>query len=88
VHKYVQFQRTAVTVVNEIVETVAADAGRDPTDLPPLYDAIDPDVVTHFVESARHDATLEFRYCENRVTVSGTGSVETAPLAESTPASD
>lgn len=68
--------------VTNIVETIAADAGRDPIELPPLYDAIDPDALSRFVESADSDAFLEFRYCGNVVTVAGDGSVETASSAE------
>jgi len=74
--------------VTDVVERIAADGERDPTELPPLYDAIDPDVLTRFVDSANDDASLEFRYCGNVVTVSGNGTVETTPLAEPSPACD
>jgi hypothetical protein len=77
-----------MTPVNDIVQTIAADAGRDPTELPPIYDAIDPDALSRFVESANDDASLEFQYCGNVVTVSGSGAVETAPLAEPSPSLD
>jgi len=74
--------------VNDVVESIAAEAGRDPTELPPLYDAIDPDVLTSFVDSASDDASLQFQYCGNVVTVSGSGAVEIAPLAEPSLACD
>lgn len=75
-------------VVSDIVGAIAADRGVDPLDLPPIYDSIDPDVVNAFVESTDEDASLEFRYYDTAITVSGNGVVETTPVAEPTLASD
>jgi hypothetical protein len=69
-------------VINDIVGAIAADRGLDPTELPPLYDSIDPDVVNAFVESADEDASLEFQYYDTAITVSGSGVVETRPVTE------
>lgn len=75
-------------VVSDIVNAIAADRDADPLDLPPIYDSIDPDVVTAFVESADEDASLEFQYYDTAITVSGNGVVETTPVGEPTLVSD
>jgi len=77
-----------MNTVSDIVETVAAQTGRDPTELPPIYDAIDPDALSRFVESTDSTASLEFHYCGNIVTVSGSGAVDIAPVADPALASD
>jgi hypothetical protein len=77
-----------MNTVTDIVETIAAQTGRDPTELPPIYDAIDPDALSRFVESTDSTASIEFHYCGNEVTVSGSGAVDIAPLADPALASD
>lgn len=66
--------------IHDIVSAVADANGQSHTDLPPLLDAIDPDALVAFVDSADDDAELSFDYCDRRVVVSGTGEVETHAL--------
>lgn len=62
-------------LVSEVVETVAAAEGTDPTALPPLYDTVDPE---SFSRSLNSDVSVEFTYCGYRVVVRGEGGVEIA----------
>lgn len=57
----------------KIVRRVAAASDRDAAQLPPLYDAVDPDALDAVVESAgmgRSPAEIRFPYAGHRVTVS------------------
>lgn len=57
------------TIVLAILETVAEIEGIDPLDLhPPLYDAVDPDVIEKLVQ-AEGFQSLCFRYLGRSVTV-------------------
>jgi len=59
----------------EVVRTVAAREGVDETDLPPLYDAIDPDALDALLASVGTEdpdrASVDFEYAGHRVVVSG-----------------
>jgi hypothetical protein len=59
-----------------VVDAVAEREGVDPTDLPPLYDAIGPDVleVLHEADSDGNQR-VTFEYYGYRVTVSSDGSI-------------
>lgn len=66
-----------MTLVHRIVEEVADREGTPPTDLPPLYDRVDPDALEMIVESADSDAlTIEFTYDDCIVSVDGDGRVD------------
>jgi len=71
-----------VATSREVVETVAAKEGVDPTDLsPPLYTAIDPDVLdAMFSERDQREGVgrLVFEYLGYEVTVRGDGGVSVA----------
>lgn len=76
--------RTAVdgteTVTTAIVLTTAVARNTEPTDLPPLTHALDPDALTHLVgASTVTDATLRFEYAGCSVTVDADGSVLVVP---------
>lgn len=53
--------------------------GRDPTDLPPLHGAIDPDALDALFEGSaegdRSEVSVVFSYCGYEVSVSGDGDV-------------
>lgn len=58
-----------------VVAVVARDRGVEPTDLPPLHDAIDPDALEVVVETGNADSTVffvEFEFADRIVTIEGT----------------
>lgn len=57
-----------------IVETVAAQLGGDPTDLPALHDAVDPEAAAAVLDTAA-DASVTFEYANTRVVVHASGVV-------------
>lgn len=66
-----------VDVPRRILRAVADREGVDTTELPPLYDVVDPDALRTVVETM--DAgRVEFHYCGYEVTVHGDGRVTTA----------
>lgn len=66
-----------VNVVLAIVRAVADRENKDATELPPLYDIVDPDVLRLFVEARGSvGATLRFTYCGYDVAVRDDGHVE------------
>jgi hypothetical protein len=72
------FDRAATDTPTKRIVTAVADAtGVDVLDLPPLYDAVDPEALGALVEHADADDTLrvEFRFAGCVVTVRGDGSV-------------
>jgi hypothetical protein len=62
-----------------VVSAVAAHDGVDETDLPPLYDAVDPDALDALLGSVRTDgpdeASVSFEYAGHTVVVSDDGTV-------------
>ncbi|WP_049904570.1 HalOD1 output domain-containing protein [Natrialba asiatica] len=67
----------------KIVEAVAEREQCDTTELPPLYDTIDPAAITGLFGStpthSRPAGRLTFEYCEYRVAVDAGGSVSITP---------
>lgn len=64
-------------LVRAIVFEVAEREGTDPTQLPPLYEVVDPDALQAFVESSGDDAlAVEFLYQGYEVRVTSDGDVE------------
>jgi hypothetical protein len=57
----------------EVVRAVAAHDGVDETELPPLYDALDPDALDTVLASARDNgrgrASAAFEYAGHRIVV-------------------
>ncbi|MFB6154596.1 MAG: HalOD1 output domain-containing protein [Haloferacaceae archaeon] len=69
-------ERSDGELVSSVVEAVAAREGVDPTDLPPLHDTIDPEILEslqHAADDAGHE--VRFRYYDYRVTVDADGNV-------------
>lgn len=78
-----EFQEGAVDgVTNEIVRAVAAETGRDPLSLPPLYRSVDPDGLARLVDHGSRtdgrdvDVTVTFEYARCTVVVSTVGGVD------------
>ena len=74
------------TASEAVVATVADRADADPTDLPPLYDAIDPDALDAIFRDGR-PGRVSFEYAGYEVTVCGRDQVTVvceAPSAETT----
>jgi len=70
----------AVTLTERIVEATTDVAGADALDLPPLYDAVDPDALEALYDRDGVDGPeVEFTYAGCGVTVRGDGSVSVAP---------
>lgn len=72
-------------VSTSVVTAVARAHGVHPTDLPPLFDTIDPEaldaLVTHHVErSSRTDLVVTFVYEGCEVTVHGDGEIVVSKL--------
>lgn len=64
-------------LVYTITEAIAEREGTHASSLPPLYESIDPESLTSFVESAEDGSTtVSFEYCGYDVTVAGDGEVE------------
>jgi len=57
------------TASRSVIEAVAATTDTSPIDLPPLYDAIDPDSLDAITESATPGTTIDFEYCGVTITV-------------------
>lgn len=58
-----------------VVAVVARDKGVEPTDLPPLHGAVDPDALDAVVETGSEDSTVffvEFEFADRIVTIEGT----------------
>lgn len=72
--------RPGEVVSTAVVLTVAALHDCDPTDLPPLLNAVDPDALARLVT---HDATTEtvttFVYADCTVTVRSNGDISVTP---------
>ncbi|NHN48944.1 hypothetical protein G9464_15265 [Halostella sp. JP-L12] len=60
--------------VYSVLQSIAADRGTDPTELPPLTRAVDPDALERLLDSPG-TASVTFSYCGYEVTVTGDGGV-------------
>lgn len=67
-----------------VVRAVAAETGRDPLELRPLYEVVDPDALNSLVSSAESAAapTVEFRYAGCTVSVTGSDGIEVVQTAD------
>jgi len=73
------------TITEAVVLAVSSLQQRDPTDVPPLTDTLDPDALEALF--TRDDATtngdeiyLSFVYCNSRVTIRDATAVEVLPI--------
>mgnify|MGYP006293503137 CR=1 FL=1 len=70
----------AASLTERIVEATTDVTGADPLDLPPLYDAVDPDALEVLCDCDDADGPLvEFAYAGCGITVRGDGSVRVTP---------
>ncbi|RQG87779.1 hypothetical protein EA462_12965 [Natrarchaeobius halalkaliphilus] len=68
-----------------VVQRVATATDRPATQLPPLYDAIDPealDAVFRSGSTGSSEIAIEFRYAGYRVTIDSTGQIEMEQASE------
>ena len=72
---------SAATTLEQIVDEVADATGADPLELPPLYEAADPEAIEALTEhaSADSDLRIEFSYADCTVSVRADGSVSAIP---------
>lgn len=62
-------------VVLDILEEVADVKQSRPLELPPLNDAIDVDSLEAIIDSLEQFETVQFTYCQCRITVKGDGTI-------------
>ena len=69
------------SILCTILERVSERTGRDVTKLPPLYETVDPEVLSRLVDSATETTSLsiQFTYAGHQVTVDANGAVECSP---------
>ena len=77
------------SISTTVVTAVAAVKDVDPTDLPPLYDAIDPDALNQLFRSHhQHDAAamgqVEFTFADCTVVIDGENQVTVTPSDSTT----
>lgn len=73
-----------MTVTYSLLEKVAKAKGIDTVDLPPLYDALDPDSLDGLIDSlSKPTDKITFTYADYSVTVSGEGMITLVPIGES-----
>lgn len=69
-----------VSPVMAVVNTVAAVTGRDPLDMPPLYEYVETDALDALARSGATDANeavaIRFLYEDHSVLVESTGNIE------------
>ncbi|WP_436345552.1 HalOD1 output domain-containing protein [Natronorubrum sp. FCH18a] len=63
------------TPVFAVVSAVAEVEGADPVELPPLYEAIDPEALNDLLTSRPEPVTVSFQYAGYDVDVRGSGKV-------------
>ncbi len=64
-----------------IVQRVAERVDRDPLDLPPLYEAVDPDALNVLIDGL-DSGSVTFEYVDELVTVRSDGTVEVGVTVE------
>lgn len=74
------------SAIEATIAAVAAATGADAMELPPLYDAVDPDALAAMFEPPRTGASrfrgsVAFEYADTLVRVDGHGTVEVSPSA-------
>lgn len=70
------------TILQQVVEAVAAETEATPTDLPPLYEVVDPDLLERLTDhptTADEPVYLRFPYCGCTVVVDSNGDVTVTP---------
>ncbi|SNZ17036.1 hypothetical protein SAMN06269185_2860 [Natronoarchaeum philippinense] len=70
----------AQSASSRVVSAVAAETDRDQSQMPPLYDAVDPDALDALLD--RPSTAITFRYAGRDVTVHADGGIETSVRRE------
>lgn len=72
-----QYEWSSTEPSTAVIEAVSTVVNREPTDLEPLYDAIDPDALNALVGTEGADAavSVSFPFVDRLVTVHATGEV-------------
>lgn len=65
-----------------VIQEIARTTQIDPFELPPLYEAIDPDALNMVIETMSN-GTVSFTYAKHEVTVSDDGSIDIEPVSDS-----
>jgi len=68
------------SVSERVVQAVATTSNADPLELPPLYDAVDPDALDALVTGIA-DGKVTFTYAGYEVTLTSDGAVTTEEIA-------
>ena len=68
--------RSTASASERVVGTVADAEDAEPTELSPLYEAIDPDALDSLVEGSDDDLCIDFECCGYDITVTGAETVE------------
>lgn len=69
------------TVSEQVIEAVAGATGTDALELPPLYDAIDPDALNTLVEGSG-GVTISFVYAGQEVCIESDGAIRIGECAD------
>lgn len=70
-----------LTVSERVVREVAGTTHSDALELPPLYEAIDPEALDTVVETMSNGA-VSFTYLKHEVTVTDDGSISVEPVSD------
>lgn len=81
------FDNSVESASKAVISAVASLTGEDPVEMPPLYDAIDPDALDALFRPAqtgprRGDRRLRFAFNGHEVTVKSCGGIAVYPLEE------
>lgn len=79
------------SVLQQVVEAVAAETDAGPMELPPLHDVIDPDLLDRLTDhptAADEPVYLRFPYCGCTVLVDSNGTVSITPADDAQSAGD
>jgi len=63
-----------------VIETVAAAADREPMEMEPLYETIDPDALDALTRSGAGGTSVQFIFAGHDVTVHSNGTVAVRPM--------
>lgn len=80
-HRYEWPDDTELSIA--AIEAVAAVSGRDPTEIEPLHESLDPDALDALFQSGREttvDGTVSFSFADHRIVAHGDGELVVYPL--------
>lgn len=70
------------TIVTDLVFAISSLTGSEPTEMPPLNRAVDPDTLESHVQGRERGAHLSFDFQGYHVTVHDNGRIELTPIDE------